>query len=241
MNTISEALAKPIAGSAGYLLFMTEDLKGDDYLHRPCDKANCAAWTLGHLILSCRSMMTRLGATDLPELPEGFEKAYARDETAPAANEYPYIDRLMPLFKQYHDRLAEFVSGLSPTQINQKLDKPHPLQHAGRACRLRPRSHRHARWADQHHSPQPRPPTAGVKRPKGLQRTTHQGTLEESPEPITCPRQARQQLTARPFCHRHRPFHRWSPATTFLVTNSNVAGTRCRISSTPNSWMGWFT
>jgi hypothetical protein len=32
----------------------------------------------------------------------------------------------MPLFKQYHDRFAEVVSGLSPTQINQKLDKPHP-------------------------------------------------------------------------------------------------------------------
>ena len=43
------------------------------------------AWIIGHLVISERSALGRVGMKDLPPLPEGFEKRFARDaETAQA-------------------------------------------------------------------------------------------------------------------------------------------------------------
>ncbi|HWB01322.1 MAG TPA: DinB family protein [Pirellulales bacterium] len=126
MQTASDALAQTIANAAGMVMFYTEDLSQRDYLHRPCAKANCAAWLIGHLTLTARSMLTRMGASDLPPLPDGFEKAYARDDTAPSAAEFPYIDQLRDVFQANHARFAEYVKGLDAARLNTKLEKPHP-------------------------------------------------------------------------------------------------------------------
>ena len=58
----------------------TSDLTPAEYLHRPTPKANCAAWLIGHLALSDRSVLERLGVKDLPELPDGFASRFSRDE-----------------------------------------------------------------------------------------------------------------------------------------------------------------
>lgn len=127
MNTPSEALAATLENAARVVLFFTEDFKTDDWLHRPCPKANCAAWTMGHLILSARGMMTRAGVTDLPTLPEGFEKRFARDDTAPHAADYGDTSILRPLFQQFHERFAAAVRALPASKLAEELPVNHPM------------------------------------------------------------------------------------------------------------------
>ncbi|MCS7033791.1 MAG: DinB family protein, partial [Phycisphaerae bacterium] len=117
MTSAPEALAASIENAARLLLWLTEDLHGADWLHRPCPKANCAAWTVGHLVLSSRMMMQRAGTTDLPALPEGFEKRFARDESAPSAAEFGDTSILRPLFQQHHDRFAAVARALTVQQL----------------------------------------------------------------------------------------------------------------------------
>ena len=104
-----------------------EDLKPEEYLHRPCSGGNCAAWLLGHLILTERSALGRAGVTELPALPEGFEKRFARDEQAPKASDYGDVTQLLPMFNQHRDRLVEAVRKLPADVLDRPMDKPHPL------------------------------------------------------------------------------------------------------------------
>lgn len=127
MQTVTDALAASIEHAARVVLFFTEDLKGSDFLHRPCPNANCAAWTLGHLSLSARGMMTRAGATDLPPLPTGFEKKYARDETAPKASDFGDTADLRPVFEQTHKLFADFVRRLDAAKLATPIDPNHPV------------------------------------------------------------------------------------------------------------------
>src|SRR5687768_1859323 len=88
LMTSNDAIAHSLTISGTMLDRYTADLTPQEYLHRPCGDANCAAWLVGHLILSERNAMKRLGVTDLPELPEGFEKRFARDPEAPKASDF---------------------------------------------------------------------------------------------------------------------------------------------------------
>ena len=81
MNNAIDAVVFSLSASQRMLDFFTADLKGPDWLHRPCPKANCAAWIVGHLVMAERRVLTNFGVADLPALPDGFEKRFARDET----------------------------------------------------------------------------------------------------------------------------------------------------------------
>jgi hypothetical protein len=125
MNQPSEALSLGIEFATMQFMRMTEDLKGDDWLHRPCEQANCAAWTAGHLVLVSRNMMKRCGVTDLPALPEGFEQRYGREGGAPKASDFGDTSILRALFKDHHDRFAAVVRSLPP----ETLDTPQATEH----------------------------------------------------------------------------------------------------------------
>lgn len=127
MNQPSEALALGIEHATSLFMDMTNDLKGDDWLHRPCNQANCAAWTTGHLVLTARSMMKRCGVTDLPALPEGFEKRFARDEEAPKSGDYGDTSILRPLFKDHHDRFAAIARTLTSDKLDTSQGTDHPF------------------------------------------------------------------------------------------------------------------
>src|SRR5213596_2411696 len=101
MQTINDAIVRALTQSQLMLNRMTADLTPQEYLHRPCAKANCAAWTIGHLVLSERNALKRLGVSDLPPLPEGFEKRFSRDEGSPQAAEFGDVSNLVPLFNQH--------------------------------------------------------------------------------------------------------------------------------------------
>ncbi len=126
MNTSGDALAFTIKASQQMVNFFTADLNGADWLHRPVPKANCAAWIIGHLILTDRRVLGVLGITELPPIPDDFEKRYARNETAAAATEFGDTANLIPLFDQHRTLLAQTVQQLSPADLDKLLDKPSP-------------------------------------------------------------------------------------------------------------------
>lgn len=127
MQTAPEALAAGIEQAARVILFFTEDLKPAEWLQRPCTGANCAAWIVGHLVLSSRGMMTRCGATDLPALPEEFEQRFARDDAAPKSPDYGDISTLRDVFKAHHDRFAAVARGLKIEELGREVMANHPV------------------------------------------------------------------------------------------------------------------
>ena len=104
-----------------------EDLKPAEYLHRPTPKANCTAWLIGHLILTDKMVLTSLGATNIPELPAGFDKRFAREDGAAQAKEFGDVTILLPLFEKLHAVLVEKIKSLPAADLDKKWEKPHPM------------------------------------------------------------------------------------------------------------------
>src|SRR2546423_7991876 len=86
MDTPNDAIAFVLEKSKASLHRFTADLSPSEFLHRPTEKANCTAWLIGHLALSDRNCLKRLGAP-LPELPAGFERRFSREGGCPQAKE----------------------------------------------------------------------------------------------------------------------------------------------------------
>lgn len=126
MNTPGEASAYAVTAARKMLDLYMSDMSGADWLHRTSPTANCAAWTVGHLVLSARRAMTLLQVSDLPPLPEGFEKRFVRDEFAPGAGDFGDTSILMPLFDQCHEMLADTLRRSGPEALNKPLTNPNP-------------------------------------------------------------------------------------------------------------------
>jgi hypothetical protein len=124
--TANDAIAFALTTGQALLKRYVGDLTPQEYLHRPAPKANCVAWLIGHLTLSDRSLLKRLNAP-LPELPEGFEHRFSRDEGCPQAGEFGDVSGLMPLFDEHRNRLVAAVKAAPPELLDKPLDKPHPL------------------------------------------------------------------------------------------------------------------
>jgi hypothetical protein len=126
MNSPNDALVYGLAVSKQTLDAFIADFKGADWLHRVAPKANCAAWIVGHLVLTERRALTIGGVKDLPALPQGFEQRFARDETAPSASDFGDTSILVPLFDRFRSMTIEHVRGMTVAQLNQPLEKPNP-------------------------------------------------------------------------------------------------------------------
>ncbi|OWK36369.1 DinB family protein [Fimbriiglobus ruber] len=104
------------------------DLKPADYEHQPTPGANCAAWIIGHLALSDRRSLGRLGVTDLPALPDGFEARFTATKTrADEQTGYGDPTALVALFDAHRNKLIEAVQAIDPTKLQEPLETPHPL------------------------------------------------------------------------------------------------------------------
>jgi uncharacterized damage-inducible protein DinB len=123
MQSPNDALVHVLKISQTMLTRYTQDLEPDEYLHRPTEKSNCAAWLIGHLTLTER-MGLRLLRGELPPLPEGFEKRFSRDEGCPQAHEFGDAPGLMGLFNEHRNRLIDAVRRATPEQLAKPLDKP---------------------------------------------------------------------------------------------------------------------
>jgi hypothetical protein len=136
MTTPNEAIAYSLVASQRLLLWYVEDLTPQEFLHRPHQKVNCAAWLLGHLTLTDRQTLRKVfGVTDLPALPEGFEKRFSRDEGCPQAAEFGDVRLLAPLFARHRELLIETVRSADPADLAKPLPMPHPrFKSAGEAA-----------------------------------------------------------------------------------------------------------
>ena len=124
--TANDAIAFALSTGQALLKRYVADLTPQEYLHRPAPKANCVAWLIGHLTLSDRNLLKRLNAP-LPELPEGYEHRFSRDEGCPQAGEFGDVSRLLPLFDEHRNRLVAAVKAAPPELLDRPLDKPHPM------------------------------------------------------------------------------------------------------------------
>jgi uncharacterized damage-inducible protein DinB len=129
MPIANEVLAHTLTGSSKLLTRFCEDLRPEEYLHRPTGGANCAAWVIGHLVMTDRSALTRLGTSsgDLPALPEGFEQRFSRNAEAPQAATFDDVLLLLPLFHKHRDLLIGRVRSLPADVLERTLEKPHPM------------------------------------------------------------------------------------------------------------------
>src|SRR6476469_200509 len=62
MFTVNDSLVFGLSSSAGMLTRYVADLSAAEFHHRPSPNANCAAWTVGHLAMTDRNGLKRLGA-----------------------------------------------------------------------------------------------------------------------------------------------------------------------------------
>jgi uncharacterized damage-inducible protein DinB len=125
--TMNDVLTHSLSTSGMMLGLFCGDLTPAEYLHRPCAGGNCAAWIVGHLVLTERSALKRVGVTELPPLPDGFETRFARDEAAPKADDYGDVSVLMPLFERHRAMLIDRVKQMPPEALGEPLPKPHPM------------------------------------------------------------------------------------------------------------------
>jgi hypothetical protein len=127
MSTANDVIAHGLTRSMMMLKRFTADLKPDEYLHRPTDKANCAAWLIGHLTLSDRHVLKLLSPSNLPELPAGFEGRFSQEEGCPQAGEFGDVSTLVPVFERNRTALIEALRRATPEQLDQPVGKPNPM------------------------------------------------------------------------------------------------------------------
>src|SRR4051794_30351862 len=115
MPNPNDVLANSITGAQRLINRYCDDLAPAEYLRRPCDGGNTTAWIVGHLVLSDRSALGRLGVApaDLPALPEGFEKRFSREPEAPKASDFGDVSVLLPLFNRHRELFAQTVRAAS--------------------------------------------------------------------------------------------------------------------------------
>ncbi len=125
LSSPKDAIAYSLRTSKALFHRYLDDLKPGEFEHQPCSGGNSAAWIVGHLVRTDRRTLGWLGATDLPEVPDGFEERFTPSR-AVAAEQKGYGDpkELLALFDAHRDRLVEAVLAADPA----KLGEPSPMQ-----------------------------------------------------------------------------------------------------------------
>jgi hypothetical protein len=126
MSSLGDILVHSLSVSKMLLGRYVGDLTAAEMLHRIVPQANCAAWIVGHLIVSERGALRDLGAA-LPALPAGFEERFSREHDAPKAADFGDVGALLGLFNLHRDALISAVQRAAPADLERPLEKPHRL------------------------------------------------------------------------------------------------------------------
>ncbi len=126
MATVNDTIAFALKTSQMMLQRLVTDLAPHEYLHRPTPKANCAAWLLGHLVLTERSALRRVGAP-LPEIPPGFEQRFSREAGCPEAAEFGDVSGLAATFNDHRERLIAAIKSAPAELLDRRPEKPSPM------------------------------------------------------------------------------------------------------------------
>jgi DinB superfamily len=126
--TPNDLLAAGYRMSAAFVHRMLDDLTPEEFECQPLPGANCAAWVVGHLALTLRNTLRRLGATDLPTMSD---EVVSRLKTtrAPAGEQGGYGDpkALLAAFDACIERLQAAVRILPESALDAASDIPIPF------------------------------------------------------------------------------------------------------------------
>jgi uncharacterized damage-inducible protein DinB len=128
-STPQEAIAFGLKTSKVMFHRFIDDLSSEEYNHRPCLGANSAAWIVGHLTSTDRSLLERLGVKDLPEVPAGFAGRFATTKAAATGTQADFgpPKELVRLFDQHRDLLIEQVKKAPLDQLHAAANVHTPL------------------------------------------------------------------------------------------------------------------
>ena len=127
-HTPNEAIVAGLRTSEVLFRRFTADLKPTEWHYQPVPGMNTVAWIVGHLVLIEHRRATALGATGLPELPDGFVERYGPTRTS--AEPQTGLDsagHLTQLFHAVRGRFVVAVRAASPAIMAEPLPTPHPL------------------------------------------------------------------------------------------------------------------
>jgi hypothetical protein len=112
--TPNDLLANAYTTAQKLLHAMIDDLTPEEFARQPVPGANCAAWVVGHLALTLRNGVRRLGATDVPDLPAGLEDRFkATKQVAAEQTGFGDPKALVAVFDACLGRFVQMVRGLS--------------------------------------------------------------------------------------------------------------------------------
>jgi hypothetical protein len=111
--TPNDVLAAGWRMSAALLHRMVDDLTPAEFERQPVPGANCAGWVVGHLTLTLRNSLRRMGVNDVPAFPEDLV-AKLQTTKQPAGEQCGCGDprALMALFDTYIERFTAVVRSL---------------------------------------------------------------------------------------------------------------------------------
>jgi hypothetical protein len=102
---------------------MVDDLTPAEFSRQPVPGANCAAWVVGHLALTLRNTLQRLGGTDLPAFPEELiAKLQTTGQSAAEQAGYGDPKALVTLFDTFVERCQAMVGSLTPSDLAETSD-----------------------------------------------------------------------------------------------------------------------
>jgi hypothetical protein len=116
--TPNDLLANAYTTGHKLLHVMIDDLTPEEFARQPVPGANCAAWVVGHLALTLRNGLRRMGAVDVPDLPAGLEDKFKATKHA-AGEQIGYGDpkTLVAVFDTCLERFVQAVRGLSAESL----------------------------------------------------------------------------------------------------------------------------
>ena len=128
MRTVNETIVAGLRTSEVLFRRFTADLKPTEWHYQPVPGVNTVAWLVGHLVLVEHRRAVALHATDLPELPAGFEGRYtATRQTAVSQTDLDSSTVLTRLFHEVRGRLVAAVVVAPASLLAEPLATPNSL------------------------------------------------------------------------------------------------------------------
>lgn len=124
--TTLENIVYQLEASRRMLHTFADDLTPAERLHRICPEGNCAAWIIGHLILTDRFLLSQLAA-DLPAIPGDFEARFENKASATGRADYGDTSSLLALMDRHRAMLIEAVKKIDLKKLNEPLEQPRPM------------------------------------------------------------------------------------------------------------------
>lgn len=107
-----------------YVRALVTDLSDDEMILQPPGVPNHAAWTIGHLVLSCQAIAGELGVA--PWLPDEWESLFGYGSSPREVADTVHVSRgiLMTRFDDACDRLRSAMRGTDESRLREPLPDP---------------------------------------------------------------------------------------------------------------------